>query len=85
MKVWDLRFLSKKTPRAVAEHISALSVSHAAFNSVGQIATSSYDNTLKLYNFGAFDIKSRKSTETLTIEPDAMIDHNCQTGKWVTM
>ncbi|EFE30143.1 uncharacterized protein ARB_03485 [Trichophyton benhamiae CBS 112371] len=85
MKVWDLRFLSKKTPRAVAEHISPLSVSHAAFNSVGQIATSSYDNTLKLYNFGTFDLKSRKSTETLTIEPDAMIDHNCQTGRWVTM
>lgn len=85
MKVWDLRFLSKKTPRAVAEHISPLSVSHAAFNSVGQIATSSYDNTVKLYNFGTFDLKSRKSTETLTIEPDAVIDHNCQTGRWVTM
>ncbi|EGE00805.1 WD repeat-containing protein [Trichophyton tonsurans CBS 112818] len=85
MKVWDLRFLSKKTPRAVAEHISPLSVSHAAFNSVGQIATSSYDNTVKLYNFGTFDLKSRKSTETLTIEPDAVIDHNCQTGRWVTI
>ncbi|KAM5438684.1 hypothetical protein McanMca71_002370 [Microsporum canis] len=85
MKVWDLRYLSKKTPTAVAEHTSPLSVSHAAFNSVGQIATSSYDNTLKTYNFGTFDSKPRKNNETLTIEPDVVINHNCQTGRWVTI
>ncbi|KAK2879366.1 hypothetical protein FQN49_000954 [Arthroderma sp. PD_2] len=85
MKVWDLRHLSKKTPIAVAEHASPLSVSHAAFNSAGQIATSSYDNSLKIYNFGSLDLKPRKHTETLAIKPDAVVNHNCQTGRWVTI
>ncbi|KAF3490505.1 WD repeat-containing protein [Arthroderma uncinatum] len=85
MKVWDLRQLSKKTPIAVAEHVSPLSVSHAAFNSAGQIATSSYDNTLKIHNFGALDLKPRKHTEPLEIAPDVVINHNCQTGRWVTI
>ncbi|EEP80622.1 conserved hypothetical protein [Uncinocarpus reesii 1704] len=87
MKVWDLRQLSLKHPKPVAEHTSSLSVSHAAFNSRGQIATSSYDNTLKVYDLGAKGIKDWKPNHTLSddLEPDTVIRHNCQTGKWVTM
>lgn len=54
LKLWDLRRISgrgeAKLPALVAEHESKLSVSHAAFNAAGQIATSSYDDTVKIYN-----------------------------------
>ncbi|TPR02591.1 hypothetical protein CAN33_0045070 [Aspergillus niger] len=57
MRLWDLRMLQKpkrgkkdEGPTPVGEHYSRLSVSHAAFNSAGQIATSSYDDTLKIYD-----------------------------------
>jgi WD repeat-containing protein 76 len=52
MRLWDLRKISKKLPTMVGEHTSRLSVSHAAFNSVGQVATSSYDDSIKIHSFG---------------------------------
>jgi WD repeat-containing protein 76 len=52
MRLWDLRKISKKLPIMVGEHTSRLSVSHAAFNSVGQVATSSYDDSIKIHSFG---------------------------------
>lgn len=88
MKVWDLRHLSSKNPEPVGEHTSSLSVSHAAFNRKGQIATSSYDNTLKVYDLGAKDFWNWKPNHTLSeedLEPNTVIRHNCQTGRWVTM
>lgn len=88
MKVWDLRRLSTKHPDPVGEHTSSLSVSHAAFNRQGQIATSSYDNKLKVYDLGAKGFKGWKPNHTLSedeLEPDTVIRHNCQTGRWVTM
>lgn len=51
MRLWDLRKMTKM-PTLVGKHESGLSVSHAAFNSVGQVATSSYDNTIKIHSFG---------------------------------
>lgn len=88
MKLWDLRKLSKDDPIPVGEHVSSLSVSHAAFNSDGHIATSSYDNTLKIYDFGAKGMDSWKPNHTLSDEqmkPDVVVKHNNQTGRWVTM
>ena len=52
MRLWDLRKITKKLPTLVGEHESRLSVSHAAFNSVGQVATSSYDDSVKIHSFG---------------------------------
>lgn len=52
MKLWDLRKITKSLPTLVGEHESRLSVSHAAFNTAGQVATSSYDDTIKIHSFG---------------------------------
>lgn len=52
MKLWDLRKITKNLPTLVGEHESRLSVSHAAFNTAGQVATSSYDDTIKIHSFG---------------------------------
>ena len=52
LKVWDLRHITGKKanrmPTLIGEHTSSLSVSHAAFNPAGQIATASYDDTVKI-------------------------------------
>ncbi|OJJ40356.1 hypothetical protein ASPWEDRAFT_33726 [Aspergillus wentii DTO 134E9] len=88
MKLWDLRKLSHDEPVPIGEHQSRLSVSHAAFNSAGQIATSSYDDTLKIYDLGAKGISSWKPGHTVSddqMKPDTVVRHNCQTGRWVTM
>ncbi|KNG80350.1 WD domain protein [Aspergillus nomiae NRRL 13137] len=88
MRLWDIRKLSRREPVPVGEHQSRLSVSHAAFNSAGQVATSSYDDSLKLYDFGAKGIASWKPGHTLSdkeMKPDTVVRHNCQTGRWVTI
>jgi WD40 repeat protein len=87
MRVWDLRNLSTDDPSPLAVHENRLSVSHAAFNSAGQIATSSYDDTLKIYDLGAKGISSWSQGHTLAdgFRPDTVVKHNCQTGRWVTM
>ncbi|KAL4789780.1 WD40-repeat-containing domain protein [Aspergillus venezuelensis] len=88
MRLWDLRKLSQTDPEPIGEHTSRLSVSHAAFNSVGQVATSSYDDTLKIYDFSSKGIASWKPGHTLddeTMKPDTVVRHNCQTGRWVTI
>ncbi|THC89704.1 hypothetical protein EYZ11_010855 [Aspergillus tanneri] len=88
MRLWDLRKLSHRDPVPIGEHQSRLSVSHAAFNGVGQIATSSYDDTLKIYDFRAKGLSSWKPGHTLSdnqMRPDTVVRHNCQTGRWVTI
>ncbi|KAN0080547.1 WD40-repeat-containing domain protein [Elaphomyces granulatus] len=88
MRLWDLRKLSHENPVPVGEHESRLSVSHAAFNSAGQVATSSYDDTLKIFDFGRKGISSWEPGRTVSdtdMKPDTAIRHNCQTGRWVTI
>ncbi|KAJ5238387.1 DNA damage-binding protein cmr1, partial [Penicillium chermesinum] len=86
MRLWDLRMLSSKVPVPVAEHENRLSVSHAAFNAAGQIATSSYDDTLKLYDLGSKGLASWAKGHTVDdLRPDTVVRHNCQTGRWVTI
>ncbi|KAL6239139.1 WD repeat-containing protein [Aspergillus navahoensis] len=88
MRLWDIRNLSHTDPTPVGEHQSRLSVSHAAFNGAGQIATSSYDDTLKIYDFSSKGISSWKPGHTLDnseMKPDTVVRHNCQTGRWVTI
>jgi len=90
LKIWDLRKLSGKgdarLPVLVGEHEYKLSVSHAAFNSAGQLATTSYDDTVKIYDFSAasgWDIGHSLEEEQMT--PATVVPHNNQTGRWVTM
>lgn len=82
IRLWDIRKLSKKSPVSIAEHVSRLSVSHAAFNAAGQVATSSYDDTLKIYDFGSSKLSSLSDIQ---LRPDPIVRHNCQVGRWVTM
>jgi WD repeat-containing protein 76 len=90
MRLWDLRKLSGKPglqlPALLGEHESRLSVSHAAFNAAGQVATASYDDTIKIHSFhgmGEWATGHKVSDEEMA--PSAIIRHNNQTGRWVTM
>lgn len=90
MRIWDLRKLSGKKgaqlPALCGEHESRLSVSHAAFNSAGQVATASYDNTVKIHSFeGMSGWSAGRDLTEKEMAPSAIIRHNNQTGRWVTM
>lgn len=92
MRLWDLRSVSKKMPACVATHESRLSVSHAAFNAAGQIATASYDDTIKIHSFPSSSgssspslISASAGTDLNSMMKTAVIPHNNQTGRWVTI
>lgn len=88
LKIWDLRKISGKgaarLPVLAGAHESKLSVSHAAFNSAGQIATASYDDTIKIHTLPT-PSSSPFSPECLDLTPTTIIPHNNQTGRWVTI
>jgi WD repeat-containing protein 76 len=92
MRLWDLRKLTKKLPTLVGEHESRLSVSHAAFNTAGQVATASYDDSIKIHSFGVSG-SSKGVTEAVesmaywkagfqleeeAMKPEVVVRHNCQ-------
>jgi len=90
LKIWDLRKISGKGdlrhPALLGEHTSRLSVSHASWSSAGHIATSSYDDRIKIYSFpdagkwaAGHDITEKQ------MAPTHQIPHNNQTGRWVTI
>lgn len=90
LKVWDLRKMTGKGagkhPALLGEHTSRLSVSYAAWSSTGQIATTSYDDTIKIHSFP--HAKSWEIGHTISekeMMPTATIKHNNQTGRWVTI
>ena len=90
MRVWDLRKITGKgenrAPICVGEHESRLSVSHAAFNSVGQVATASYDDTVKIHTFeGMGGWNAGHEVSPKAMDPSTTVRHNNQTGRWVTM
>lgn len=92
LKLWDLRKVTGKgenrLPICVGEHTSRLSVSHAAWNSAGQVATASYDDTIKIHDFSSNLSSDWKPGKVLTDEeasPTTIIKHNNQTGRWVTI
>ncbi|KAL8746403.1 MAG: hypothetical protein Q9190_001577 [Brigantiaea leucoxantha] len=94
MRLWDLRKLpsssSRKSnpqpPTLLGQHESRLSVSHAAFNSANQIATASYDDTIKIHSFPGMSswTPGHRVPET-DFSPSTTIRHNNQTGRWVTI
>ena len=93
LRVWDLRKITKKLPTVVGEHESRLSVSHAAFNAAGQVATTSYDDTIKIHSFGvgggkkgAADAmegmdewKAGFQLDDEVMKPEVVVRHNNQT------
>jgi WD40 repeat protein len=90
LKLWDLRKITGKDeermPSLMGEHENRLSVSNASFNYAGQVATASYDDTVKIYDFNT--ISSSPIGTALTEEqmkPATVVPHNNQTGRWVTM
>ncbi|KAL9100053.1 MAG: hypothetical protein Q9163_004529 [Psora crenata] len=90
LRIWDLRKLSGKAgrqlPALVGEHESRLSVSHAAFNSAGQVATASYDDTIKIHTFdGMSQYSPGHKIDEEGMRPSSVIRHNNQTGRWVTI
>lgn len=90
LKIWDLRKITGQDddlrhPALLGEHTSRLSVSHASWSSAGHIATSSYDDRIKIYSFP--DAASWAPGHDITgqMEPKHQIAHNNQTGRWVTI
>ncbi|KAF3925294.1 hypothetical protein ABW20_dc0107395 [Dactylellina cionopaga] len=88
MKIWDLRKIIGKgdaaKPHMVAEHESRLSVSSAVWSSNGKVATTGYDDTVKVFDFE--DSKKWKEGHKIDdVEPAAVIKHNNQVGRWVTI
>ncbi|KIH93346.1 WD domain containing protein [Sporothrix brasiliensis 5110] len=96
LKIWDLRKIvthkdedgSKvDRPALLGEDPARLSVSHAAWGPGGHIATTSYDDTIRVYDFSAAQStwtpgQALGDDET---EPAHKISHNNQTGRWVTI
>ncbi|KAK4160514.1 DNA damage-binding protein CMR1 [Cladorrhinum sp. PSN259] len=90
MKIWDLRKIKGsgelRRPALLGEHESRLSVSHASWSAGGHIATSSYDDTIKIYSFpDAGDWSAGKDLSDKQMTPAHKIHHNNQTGRWVTI
>lgn len=90
LKIWDTRKISGKGdlrhPALLGEHESRLSVSHASWSAAGHIATSSYDDTIKIYDFTeASSWKAGHDISANAMEPKHKIRHNNQTGRWVTI
>lgn len=81
MKLWDLRKINKKLPTLVGEHESRLSVSHAAFNTAGQVATSSYDDTIKIHSFGVGPTPGASSSRKLKVKTPTEKLESMQTWK----
>ncbi|KAF4120932.1 WD40 repeat [Geosmithia morbida] len=92
VKIWDCRKIEgegpdMRHPVLLGEHESRLSVSHASWSAGGHLATSSYDDTIKIYDFSA-DAASWKPGHDIgdkAMEPRHIILHNNQTGRWVTI
>lgn len=90
MKIWDMRKISGKGdmrhPALIEEHVSRLSVSHASWSPGGHIATSSYDDTIKIYDFSdATSWKVGHKISEKEMKPSSIVKHNNQTGRWVTI
>ncbi|KAK0724902.1 WD repeat-containing protein NCU09302/NCU11420 [Lasiosphaeris hirsuta] len=90
LKIWDLRKITGKGemryPALLGEHESRLSVSHASWSSGGHIATSSYDDRIKIYSFpDAGEWTAGQNLSEKQMAPVRQITHNNQTGRWVTI
>ncbi|KAH7018155.1 WD40-repeat-containing domain protein [Microdochium trichocladiopsis] len=90
LKIWDLRMIKGKGenahPTLLGEHTSRLSVSHASWSRGGKLATSSYDDTVKIYDLSeSSKWKAGHQISESAMTPEHSIRHNNQTGRWVTI
>jgi WD40 repeat protein len=98
LKIWDLRKMqgsgANRHPALLGEHESRLSVSHASWSRGGRIATSSYDDTVKIHDFSSSCSSPPSNAATWPVghdisdaamQPAHTIKHNNQTGRWVTI
>jgi WD40 repeat protein len=90
LKIWDLRKVTGKgderAPAMLGEHYSRLSVSCALWNEHGGLATTSYDDTIKIYDFSSAESwATGQEIGDEGMEPVVEVPHNNQTGRWVTM
>lgn len=91
LKIWDTRKIDgeddMRHPALLGEHESRLSVSHASWSAGGHLATSSYDDTIKVYDFSstAASWAPGQDIGDEGMEPAHVIPHNNQTGRWVTI
>ncbi|TAQ85107.1 hypothetical protein B7494_g6572 [Chlorociboria aeruginascens] len=90
LKIWDLRKIvgrgDDRHPTLLGEHESRLSVSHASWSPAGHVATASYDDTIKIHSFtDAGTFKVGQDLDSDAMAPTAIITHNNQTGRWVTI
>ncbi|KAL7620103.1 hypothetical protein AAE478_010653 [Parahypoxylon ruwenzoriense] len=90
LKIWDLRMIKGKGkhhhPSLLGEHYSRLSVSHVSWSRGGHLATSSYDDTIKIYDMSdAMKWKPGQDLSEKHMSPAHTIAHNNQTGRWVTI
>ncbi|KAI1634256.1 WD40-repeat-containing domain protein [Biscogniauxia mediterranea] len=94
LKIWDLRMITgsghHRRPALLGEHASRLSVSHASWSRSGHLATSSYDDTVKIYDLSGAATKwakpgARQQQDDDELVPAHAIPHNNQTGRWVTI
>ncbi|KFH45657.1 WD repeat-containing protein /-like protein [Hapsidospora chrysogenum ATCC 11550] len=90
LKIWDCRKITGggdlRHPALLGEHESRLSVSHASWSAGGHVATSSYDDTVKIYDFSdAGSWEPGHDIGTKAMEPKHQVRHNNQTGRWVTI
>ncbi|KAI5814860.1 WD40-repeat-containing domain protein [Pyronema omphalodes] len=83
VKIWDLRNMD--TP--VAEHGSRLSISSAMWSNTGRLATTSYDDTVKIYHphLPSSPPSTSEAQEIPELQPQIIIPHNNQTGRWITI
>jgi WD40 repeat protein len=89
--IYDLRKTKgsrdNRLPHLIGSHTSKLSISSANWNSANQLVTTSYDNSIKVYDF-ASTANSWQPGTTLSdkeMEPTVTIPHNNQTGRWITI
>lgn len=91
LKIWDLRKISgkgdRRHPALLGEHESRLSVSHASWSHGGHVATSSYDDTVKIYDFSSAGnwAVGADLNKGDAMAPKHVVRHNNQTGRWVTI
>ncbi|EFX03540.1 WD domain containing protein [Grosmannia clavigera kw1407] len=95
LRVWDLRKMvtsededgtTKLRPALLATDPARLSVSHAAWSPGGHVATTSYDDTVRIYDVaGAASWAPGKALDDDVLTPAHRIAHNNQTGRWVTI
>jgi WD repeat-containing protein 76 len=95
LKIWDLRKIkgtgANRHPALLGEHESRLSVSHASWSRGGRIATSSYDDTIKIHDFSSSSASDANAwaaghdISDTAMKPTHVVKHNNQTGRWVTI